>query len=89
MTPSTGSSLSQLTNRTTAPAPRHGWAGLGITLEGIGRARLNPADEEVAEIGDELAVARALSNLANQLFSASVSDIEASTHTPVIALHPS
>jgi hypothetical protein len=30
-----------------------------------------------------------LSNLANQLFAATRSDVEAITHTPVTALHPS
>ncbi len=54
----------------------------GIELVGAGLARLNPDDEPVVEIGDELAVARALSDLANQLFALTESDIEASTHKP-------
>jgi len=54
----------------------------GIELVGAGLARLNPDDEPVVEIGDELAVARALSDLANQLFALTASDIEASTHKP-------
>ncbi|MGO9153996.1 dsRBD fold-containing protein [Mycobacterium sp.] len=58
-------------------------------LEGVGRVRLNPADQQVAEFGDELAVTWAPSNLANQLFAATRSDVEAVTHTPVTALHPS
>ncbi len=41
------------------------------------------ADEPVAQIGDELAIARALSDLANQLFALTSSDIEAVFHQPV------
>ena len=37
---------------------------------GIGTARLNPTDSDVPEIGDELAVARALSDLSHQLLDA-------------------
>ncbi len=61
------------------------WAGK--TLVGVGQARLDPADRPVATIGDELAIARALSDLANQLFAATSSDIQASTHEPVTGLH--
>ena len=59
----------------------------GNELVGVGLARLNPDDEPVVEIGDELAVARALSDLANQLFALTESDIEASTHEPPTGLH--
>ena len=59
----------------------------GKDLVGIGLARLNPADVPVAEIGDELAVARALSDVVNQLFALTESDIEARTHDPVTDLH--
>ncbi|OBH87069.1 DUF1876 domain-containing protein [Mycobacterium scrofulaceum] len=59
----------------------------GKTLVGVGLARLDPADEPVATIGDELAIARALSDLANQLFAATSTDIQASTHQPVTGLH--
>lgn len=59
----------------------------GKTLVGVGLARLDPADEPVTAIGDELAVARALSDLANQLFAATSTDIQASTHEPVTGLH--
>jgi hypothetical protein len=51
-------------------------------LVGVGLARRNPVDKEVPEIGDELAVARALSDLAHKLLDATVSDIEAMTHMP-------
>ncbi|MFD0373784.1 DUF1876 domain-containing protein [Streptomyces sp. NPDC127112] len=36
-------------------------------LTGHGTARCNPTDKDVPEIGDELAAARALENLAGQL----------------------
>lgn len=52
-------------------------------LRGEGTARRNPADVEVPEIGDELAVARALSELAHRLLDATVGDIEEVTHRPV------
>ncbi len=70
--------------RTRAKA-RLSWEGKDLV--GIGLARLDPADEPVAQIGDELAIARALSDLANQLFALTSSDIEASTHQPVTELH--
>lgn len=48
-------------------------------LTGIGLARLNPADHEVPEIGDELAVARALADLANRLLAGTAADVGANT----------
>lgn len=70
--------------RTRAKA-RLSWAG--HDLVGVGLARLDPADEPVDRIGDELAVARALSDLANQLLALTSADIAASTHEPVTGLH--
>jgi hypothetical protein len=52
-------------------------------LRGRGRARCNPADWDVPEIGAELAAARALSDLAHRLFDAAAADIEAVTHEHV------
>jgi hypothetical protein len=49
-------------------------------LIGIGTARRNPSDADVPEIGDELAVSRALSDLAHRLLEATAQDIEAITH---------
>ena len=46
---------------------------------GVGLARRNPRDSEVPEIGDELAAARALADLAHQLIEATVADLEAAT----------
>jgi Domain of unknown function (DUF1876) len=45
------------------------------SLTGTGLARLNPADPNVPEIGDELAAARALSQLAHALLDAAADDI--------------
>lgn len=52
------------------------------TLVGVGLARLHPADSNVPEIGDELAVSRALADLAHQLLESTAKDIEAVTHEP-------
>jgi hypothetical protein len=70
--------------RTRAKA-RLAWAGK--TFVGVGLARLDPADEPVAQIGDELAIARALSDLSDQLMALTSTDIQASTHQPVTGLH--
>jgi hypothetical protein len=51
-------------------------------LVGIGLARRNPNDASVPEIGDELAVARALADLSHMLLDATASDIESLTHQP-------
>jgi hypothetical protein len=52
-------------------------------LRGHGRARCNPADWDVPEIGAELAAARALSDLAHRLLETAANDIEAVTHEHV------
>jgi hypothetical protein len=49
-------------------------------LRGRGKARCNPADWDVPEIGAELATARALSDLAHRLLDTAAADIEAVTH---------
>jgi len=51
-------------------------------LSGSGKARRNPNDPQVPMIGDELAVARALSALAHTLLDACAEDIESITHEP-------
>ena len=43
---------------------------------GVGFARLNPRDRDVPEIGDELAVCRALAGLTHDLLEASIADIK-------------
>ena len=52
-------------------------------LTGVGLARKSPEDPMVPEIGDELAVARALSDLAHQLLECSAQDLEQVVHEPV------
>jgi hypothetical protein len=51
-------------------------------LTGVGLARCNPEDQDVPQIGDELAVARALSELSHRLVDATAADIEQITHRP-------
>ncbi|MFC9810498.1 DUF1876 domain-containing protein [Streptomyces virginiae] len=46
-------------------------------LTGHGTARCNPTDKDVPEIGDELAAARALENLAEQLRRTAYRDMAA------------
>ncbi|GAA4245381.1 DUF1876 domain-containing protein [Dactylosporangium darangshiense] len=52
-------------------------------VTGIGDAHLNPADEDIPEIGDELAAARALSDLGHRLLMTASADIEAVTDEPL------
>ena len=54
-------------------------------LAGAGFARLNPADRNVPQIGDELAVARALSELSHLLLDVAARDIEQTSGVPA---HP-
>jgi len=58
-----------------------------MELRGHGMSRRNPSDESEPRIGDELAAARALSDLAHQLMAAAASDIESKTHVPARSLH--
>ncbi|HSI93051.1 MAG TPA: DUF1876 domain-containing protein [Jiangellaceae bacterium] len=52
-------------------------------LTGVGTAHRNPSDVDVPEIGDELAVARALGELSRKLLRTAAEDIEDVTHQPV------
>ncbi|MGI5241239.1 DUF1876 domain-containing protein [Dactylosporangium sp. CA-139066] len=54
-----------------------------MIVTGTGDARLNPADEDIPEIGDELAAARALSDLGHRLLMTASADIEAVTDEPL------
>ncbi len=56
---------------------------LGDSLAGVGRARCNPDDHDVPEIGDEIAVARALTDLGHRLLITAARDIEQVTDEPV------
>jgi hypothetical protein len=55
------------------------------SLTGTGLARLNPGDPDVPEIGDELAVARALSELSHRVLDVAAGNIEQSSGVPA---HP-
>ena len=55
------------------------------SLAATGLARLNPADRNVPQIGDELAVARALSELSHLLLDFAARDIEQTSGVPA---HP-
>ena len=57
-------------------------SGVRIPLRGEGEARRRPVDKEVPEIGDELATARALADLAYKLLDVTAGDIEQFTHRP-------
>jgi hypothetical protein len=72
--------MSERDGRTHAEARLH--TADRTQLVGTGTARLNPTDRDVPEIGQELAAARALSDLAHHLLSAAAEDIEGITHTP-------
>jgi hypothetical protein len=62
----------------------HAEAGLIMAdshyLSGRGKARLNPADRNVVRIGEEIAIARALSDLAHKLIHTAAEGIEDMTH---------
>jgi hypothetical protein len=59
---------------------------IGNRARGRGRAQLAPTDLDVPEIGDEIAVARALNDLSRRLLGIARDDLAALTHAPV-ALH--
>jgi len=48
----------------------------GRELHGHGQARRNPVDRPIARIGEEVAGARALSNLAHELLEYAAGEIE-------------
>lgn len=73
--------LGEHDGKTRAIAHLH--TGDRTSLIGTGLARLNPADPNVPEIGDELAAARALSQLAHALLEAAADDISDVLHKPV------
>jgi hypothetical protein len=58
--------------------------GEAHVIEAVGVARRNPSDKPVAEIGDEVAVARALAHLAERLSGVASSDITAVTGQPAV-----
>lgn len=56
-------------------------------LAGRGIARLGRKDSDIPEIGDELAVSRALADLARQLLGTTSDDISDATHEDVFLDH--
>jgi hypothetical protein len=52
-----------------------------------GHSRRNPADPAVPEIGDEVAVARALTALGSALLDVATDDIAGVTEKPALLLH--
>jgi hypothetical protein len=52
-------------------------------LVGIGEARVHPDAPNIPDIGDEIAVARALSDLGHRLLVAAADDLEEATHEHV------
>ena len=72
--------LTEDDNRTRADAQLRAGAR---TLHGSGRARRNPVDPNVPAIGEELAAARALSDLTDQLIHLAAHTIEAFEGHPV------
>jgi len=52
-------------------------------LKGRGRARRNPADPDVAAVGEEIAAARALSDLAHRLLDEAAHRIESWEGRPI------
>jgi hypothetical protein len=49
---------------------------VGTEVRHVGTAHSSPTDRNVPEIGDELAVCRALSGLAHDLLEATVADVQ-------------
>lgn len=72
--------IDEHSDKTRAEARLHNPDKTGLIGQGL--ARRNPRDSDVPEIGDELAAARALSELAHKLLDATAADIEELTHQP-------
>lgn len=54
----------------------------GAELQAQGHARRNPADPSRPKVGEEIATARALSDLVHQLLEKAAGEIEEVTHEP-------
>jgi hypothetical protein len=77
--------VGELDGQTYAEAALHD--DIGNQVLGTGRARLNPADVDVPEIGDEIAAARALVDLGHRLLGIASADLEAVTNAPAKLTH--
>jgi len=60
---------------------------IGDNLVGTGTAVQHPADPGVPEIGDEIAVARALADLGQRLLSTASGDLEVATGEKILLTH--
>lgn len=58
-----------------------------MTVRGHGVAYRHPRDPDVPEVGDELATARALSELAHHLVDAAAENISKREHRPIHLTH--
>lgn len=56
---------------------------VGDDISGTGEAQLHPDDLDIPEIGDELAVARALNNLGHRLLVMAAGDLKQITNQEV------
>lgn len=77
--------LGEADGRTYAEARLHD--DIGNDLMGTGRAWLNPADRDIPQIGDEIAVGRALADLGHRLLDTASEDIRAVTNEPARLSH--
>ncbi|MFJ9521136.1 DUF1876 domain-containing protein [Kitasatospora sp. NPDC101801] len=66
-------------NRTACTATLSGFSAPGV--RGVGIARRNPGDSPDSTVGEELAAARACSNLAHELIHRAAAGIEDRTRT--------
>jgi hypothetical protein len=57
--------------------------GSGAALTAHGLSRRNPRDPDVPEIGDEIAMARALSEMAHKLLDVAAGEISKAEHRKV------
>lgn len=71
-------SLTEDGRTTTADAVLRTSAGTEVRHSGT--ARRNPEDRDVPQIGEELAVCRALTGLAHDLLEVSMADVEENVH---------
>jgi hypothetical protein len=77
--------IGEVDNRTHAEAQLYD--EIRDDLVGNGQARLRPAKPDVPEIGDKIAVARALSDLGHRLLATAAGDLEDATREHVSLEH--
>lgn len=80
--------LDENEHRTHARARLETRQATAATIEGVGLARRHPQDRDIAEIGDELAAARALEDLAHHLLASAGSDLQDAEQRGLLTLQP-